>query len=66
MVENTDVANPVKVTYTIKQLAKEAALGELGREGWGEREREREVRIRRGEERERKLNVIIPYIDVVR
>ena len=36
MVENTDVANPVKVTYAIKQLAREAAVGER------ERGRERE------------------------
>ena len=28
LVENTEVTNPVKVTYAIKQLAKEAAVGE--------------------------------------
>lgn len=28
IVESTDMANPVKVTYAIKQLAKEAAVGE--------------------------------------
>jgi hypothetical protein len=40
LIENTEVTNPVKVTYAIKQLAKEAAVGEGegGRESfffWG-------------------------------
>ena len=28
LIESTEVTNPVKVTYAIKQLAKEAAVGE--------------------------------------
>ena len=39
LIESTEVTNPVKVTYAIKQLAKEAAAGEGGRErGGGGRE----------------------------
>ncbi len=30
IVESTEMANPVKVTYAIKQLAKEAAAGKRG------------------------------------
>lgn len=35
MVENTEMANPIKVTYAIKQLAKEAATGQSFGDGWG-------------------------------
>ena len=42
LIESTEVTNPVKVTYAIKQLAKEAAAGEGGRGGGREGGRERE------------------------
>ncbi len=29
MIDSTDVANPVKITYSLKQLVKEAAVGEF-------------------------------------
>jgi len=29
MVDNTEVTNPAKITYTLKQLAKEAVAGKL-------------------------------------